>query len=345
MPNKLEQYHSAQSWFAKNQDLHKSTRHKALEIICSKIAQIMEIQRVGIWFFTIDKETFYEEMTYTVGEPASHGSILQRKDYPSYFKHINEEGVLASNNTFDDPVLAEFVENYMKPLNVHALIDSPIFSDGEMLGIICCEQKQKTRDWDIHDKNFVASCADQIGRLVESEKRHTYEKELRHRINYLENDLKRKLDDLNEAKLSLDLALEGAQVGKWDWDLTTNKLVLNRTWYTKLGYEYNELPQDLETFKKVLHPDDVQRVFDELDRHLKGETVFYECRYRMLTKFGDIQWCLDRGCIIYRDSDGTPQRLTGVNVNVTPIVKLEENRVISEQQLKSMIQSLPTPVA
>ena len=345
MVDKFELYHAAQSWFAKNSEIYRSSRHRALEILCQKMAETMDIQRVGVWFYTIDKEAIYEEMTFIIGEQTTQGTILKKSDYPIYFDHINEERVVASEDTFTDPSTKEFVENYMKPLNVRALLDAPIFSDGEMIGIICLEQKESTRSWDILDKNFAASFSDFIGRLIETEKRHTYEKELRHRINYLENDLKRKLDDLNEAKLSLDLALEGAQVGKWDWDLSNNKLVLNKTWYTKLGYNYNELPQTIDTFRNVLHPEDAPRVFEELDRHLKGETIFYECRYRMITKTGDIQWCLDRGCIIHRSNDGVPLRVIGVNVNVTPVVKWEQSVIISEQQLKSMIQSLPTPVA
>ncbi len=345
MVDKFELYHAAQSWFAKNSEIYRSSRYRAFEILCQKTAEVMQIERVGIWFFTADKEAMYEELTYVVGGTHTQGTILKKTDFPIYFKHVSEERVVSSENTFTDPTTSEFVDIYMKPLDVHALLDAPIFSDGEMIGIVCIEKIGKTRNWDNQDKNFSASFSDFVGRLIETEKRHTYEKELRHRINYLEHDLKRKLDDLNEAKLSLDLALEGGQVGKWDWDLTTNKLVLNKTWYTKLGYSNNELPQTLETFKSVLHPDDVQRVFEELDRHLKDQTIFYECRFRMVTKTGEIQWCLDRGCIIHRNSDGSPQRVIGVNVNVTPMVKWEQSLIISEQQLKAMIQSLPTPVA
>lgn len=345
MVDKFELYHAAQSWFAKNTEIYRSSRYRALEIICKKITEVMDVQRIGIWFYTIDKEAMYEEMTYVANGTPTQGSILKRAELPIYFEHLRAERVLVSNDTFNNEATSEMVETYMKPLNVRALLDAPIFSDGEMIGILCCEYIGATREWDIQDKNFAASSSDFIGRLIESEKRHTYEKELRHRINYLENDLKRKLDDLNEAKLSLDLALEGAQVGKWDWDVTSNKLLLNKTWYTKLGYNYNELPQTIDTFKKCLHPDDVARVFEELERHLKGETLFYECRFRMLTKTGDIQWCLDRGCIIHRTSDGKPLRVIGVNVNVTPVVKWEQSVIISEQQLKAMIQSLPTPVA
>ncbi|MES2528960.1 MAG: ATP-binding protein [Bdellovibrionota bacterium] len=345
MKDKFERYHLAQSWFAKNGELYRSSRHRGFEIICSKISEIMGVSRVGIWFFTIDREAIFEEMTFIKHGELQSGCILRRVDYPLYFQELNNERVLVSNDTHKDRVMSEFLESYSIPNKVYALLDSPIYSDGEALGILCVEDTNSTRDWDIMDINFAGACADLIGRLIESEKRHIYEKELRHRINYLENDLKKKLDDLNEAKLSLDLALESAQVGKWDWDLVTNNVSLNKTWYTKLGYDFNELPQNFTTFEGRLHPDDRARVHHELDRHIKGETLFYECRYRMITKAGDIQWCLDRGCIIYRGHEGQPLRLTGVNVNVTPMIKWEQSLITSEQQLKAMIQSLPTPVA
>lgn len=345
MDGKFELYHEAQSWIAQNTDIFRSTRRHAFEILTSKCAEVMNVDRIGIWFYTVDKQAIYEEMTYVINGNPSQGQILKRLDFPVYFKCISEGRVFYSNNTFDDINTTELIHSYLRPLDVHALLDIPIFSDGEMIGIVCCEQKAKKRDWDILDKNFAVILSDFIARLIETEKRHTYENELRHRINYLENDLKRKLDDLNEAKLSLDLALEGAQVGKWDWDVTTNKLFLNKTWYTKLGYYFNELPQTLETFKNAVHPEDIDRVLAEIENHLNGKTIFYECRFRMLTKTGEVQMCLDRGCIIHRGTDGSAVRMIGVNVNVTPLVKWEQSLILSEQQLKSMIQSLPTPVA
>lgn len=346
MADKFEVYHSAQSWFGRNTEIYRIPRKRALEILASKCIEVMQIDRVGIWFFTHDKMCIYEEMTIDKDfQKHSNGMVIQKNDFPIYFKYLNQERVIASNDTTSDEITSELVESYMNPLNIKALLDCPIFSDGQMIGVVCLEQCKDTRDWDIHDKNFAAIFADFVGRLIETEKRHSYENELRHRINYLENDLKKKLDDLNEAKLSLDLALEGAQVGKWDWNINDGSVSLNKTWYTKLGYEFDELPQTFDTFKSVLHPDDINRVMDELDHHLRGKTIFYECRYRMISKSGEIQWCLDRGCIIQRDADGNPVRVIGVNVNVTPVVKWEESLIISEQQLKSMIRSLPTPVA
>jgi signal transduction histidine kinase len=345
MLDKFDIYQATHNWFAKEKEIYEVSRLKAFEILSLKSLEVTGVDRLGIWFLNSEKDSLHEEVTFSRNEKKSQNENLKKSDFPAFFRHIEEQRVLSCSDTRDDLRTSEIFEVYLKPREIFSILYAPIFSDGEMTGIVCFEQTNKTREWDNLDKNFAAGFSDFIGRMIETEKRHTYENELRHRINYLENDLKKKLYDLNEAKLSLDMALEGAQVGKWDWNIPTGKVSLNRTWYTKLGYEYEEIPQSFETFRSVLHPDDEVRVLKELEHHLKGKTFFYESRYRMISKSGDIQWCLDRGCVIERTKDGSPLRVIGVNVNVTPIVKWEESLIVSEQQLKAMIQSLPIPVA
>lgn len=342
--SKFEKYHAAQSWFATSAKIHNSPRTRALEIVCSKISEVMNIPRVGIWFYMPDRSGIYEEMTLNRGAKRTSGQILNAQDFPTYFRSLNSERVItSSSNKSSGPT--SFIHSYMDEHDIHSMLDAPIYSDGQLIGVFCCETKELNQQWDIHDKNFVAIAADFIGRTIESEKRHTYERELRHRIDYLEIDLKKKLDDLREAKLSLDMALDAAQVGKWDWDISTGKLALNKTWFTRLGYEYNEIPAILDSFKKVIHMDDLERVFEALEDHLTGKTIIYECRFRMVNKSGEIQWVIDRGVIISRNNEGKPLKMTGVNVNITPLIKLEQNVLISQQQLTAMIQSLPSPVA
>jgi hypothetical protein len=68
MVGKFELYYEAQSWIAQNPEIFRSTRHRAFEILSSKCAEVMNIDRIGIWFYTIDQEAIYEEITYIVGE-------------------------------------------------------------------------------------------------------------------------------------------------------------------------------------------------------------------------------------------------------------------------------------
>lgn len=344
MSDKCERYIAAQSWLVEKAEIYSSSRSRALEIISQKIFEVMGIDHFGVWMMTLNGESIVEEITFSSNGAVRSGQTLDRTTYPVYFSKLHAERVIAISNAETEVELKNIVDSYLKPLNVAALLDAPIFSDGVRIGVVCCESLQP-RDWDIFDKNFAATCADFIGRIIESEKRRNYEKELTQKIEYLEGDVHKKIIDLKEANLSLDLALEGAQAGKWDWNIETGKLILNETWFTRLGYKYNELPQDISSFKKVLHPDDVARTFEILNKYIRGETNSYECRFRMITKSGDIQWCIDRGCVTKRAADGSPLSITGINVNITPIVQLEQSLINSEKQLKAMIRSLPAPVA
>jgi signal transduction histidine kinase/GAF domain-containing protein len=345
MEDKFGLYYGAQTWFVKNPEIFSCSRQRALEIIGRKICEVMSIQRLGVWMFNSSRDTLTEELTYSLSGSLIQGSVLFRKDIPSYFEQIDQQRVISvSSSEFEKP-LHKFVESYMLPLNIISLLDAPIFFDGICIGVLCCEVTTGSRVWDEHDTHFASTCADFIGRIIESEKRHSYEKALSNQIATLEIDLKNRLITLDETKLSLDLALESAQAGKWDWEISSGKINCNKTWFTRLGYTEDELPHDLSAFKKVLHPDDVQKAFDAIDKHLKGDASIYECRYRMITKSGVVQYCFDRGRISKRAPDGTPLQMTGVNIDITPVIQLEQSLLNSQKKLEAMIRSLPTPVA
>jgi PAS domain S-box-containing protein len=342
---KLSQYHAFQIWLAQNTEIYKKNRVEALEIILSKMLKIIGSNRIGIWFFFSNSEILVEELTVSLSENPSHGLILTKEDFPEYFQLFHFKNIFQINSSENHFALKDPNQKYFSRFNIKSLINVPIFSDGAMIGVLSFEDTLEFREWDIHDQIFISACADFIGRMFETEKRHSYETELRHRINYLETHLKRRIDDLNEAKMSLDLALQSAKAGKWEWDIETNQCFYNNTWFENLGYKPNELPAELATFKRLIHPDDFDRVISTIDEYLKGERPIYECRLRLITKSGETKWFLDRGCIIKRNFDGSPGRLTGIIIDITHLVKLEETKRLSEQQLKSMIESLATPVA
>lgn len=346
MAEKFELYYSTLTNFAKNAEITQGTKKRAFKYLCQEISVAMKVDQVGIWLFSTQKDSIITSCQYhTENNSFSSGQELKKEKYPLYFKYIETERVLASENTHIDPVTEELVQDYMIPFNVHALIDAPIYFDGEMVGVLCCEYKNSDRNWSVYDRSFVISCADFIGRVLEADKRREYEKELQHRIFVLEKESQKKLSDLNEAKLNLDLALEGASLAKWDWEIKTGRVIFSEQWGRRLGYELHELTQDISTFRGRIFPEDIALVFDALDKHLKGLTPYYEAKYRMVDRSGKSQWVLDRGKVIQWNEQGEPIKATGLNLDISNIVVLEENLKQSEEQLKLMIKSIPSSIA
>ncbi|CDX27835.1 Diguanylate cyclase [Mesorhizobium plurifarium] len=113
------------------------------------------------------------------------------------------------------------------------------------------------------------------------------------------------------------LALDRAQLGLWDWNLSTGDCYYSPTWSKMLGYEAGELANTPDLWLKLTHPDDRQRAQESGDRHIAGLVDSIETELRLRHKDGHWVWVLDRGGIVERDADGKPLRLMGVQTDIT----------------------------
>jgi PAS domain S-box-containing protein len=138
---------------------------------------------------------------------------------------------------------------------------------------------------------------------------------------------------LRESQERLELAMEAAELGMWDWNIRTGELVVNRRWAEMLGYSSDEITPHMDSWEQSIHPEDVERVKDLLTRHVEGETPCYETEYRIKAKSGGYRWVLARGKVVERDHDGKPLRATGTRVDIT-------NRKQAEALLKERTEAL-----
>ncbi len=122
---------------------------------------------------------------------------------------------------------------------------------------------------------------------------------------------------LEESRMRLSLALQGADLGLWDRNLATGELVFDEGFAAILGYRLDEIEQASETWKSRVHPDDLPAADRMKQAHLQGLTARYEAEYRMRHKSGEWRWILSRGRITERDTAGMPRRITGTILDIT----------------------------
>ena len=122
----------------------------------------------------------------------------------------------------------------------------------------------------------------------------------------------------------LSLALEAARLGMWDWDMQTGRVHVSQDWSGVLGYTPGDLADSDAAWHGFIHPEDLPRVLEEVEAHLRGESPCYEAEYRLLEKSGEWRWIQDRGRITARDAAGRPLRMTGVHQDVTERKAAEE---------------------
>ena len=119
------------------------------------------------------------------------------------------------------------------------------------------------------------------------------------------------------------LAARGANDGIWDWDLTTDEVMLSPRWKSMLGYDQDELTDTIATWDALLRPDDKDAVWESMSRHLAGDSDIYEGESWLRHKDGHYVPVLTRGFALRRGSDSAAQRFTGTITDLTELKTVE----------------------
>lgn len=91
---------------------------------------------------------------------------LRQEDIPAYFEAICLERSVVAHDVVSDPKTRELAREYLVPLGISSLLDAPVMSRGDMMGILCCEHAGEPCIWTLPQQMFVTSLADLMGRAV-----------------------------------------------------------------------------------------------------------------------------------------------------------------------------------
>ncbi len=137
-------------------------------------------------------------------------------------------------------------------------------------------------------------------------------------------DRKRMETALRSSEERLELAMLGADLQLWDWDVRTGTVIFSEQWAKVLGYELEEIKPSFETWEILVHPYDLTKVKRAVYDNLMAKTTFFEIEYRLLTKDNGWRWTLGRGKVVTRDADGKAIRVSGVDMVISERKRLEE---------------------
>ncbi|WP_413699136.1 EAL domain-containing protein [Psychromonas sp. KJ10-10] len=125
----------------------------------------------------------------------------------------------------------------------------------------------------------------------------------------------------------MQLVLDGAELGFWDWNIATSKVERNERWATMLGYSYQEIQQTTNQWADFVHPEDRDKAWKSINDVLEGRSKSHSLEYRMLTKDNKIRWIHDQANVMKRDNQGNALRMSGTHTDIT-------DRKIAEQKLQ-----------
>jgi len=151
-------------------------------------------------------------------------------------------------------------------------------------------------------------------------------------LNERNREIRRWKDELSVRQTVLESVIESDITGYWDWDIAAGHHYYSPAAMRMLGYGPDELPPTPDTWRVLIHPDDLESTRENFRRHVasRGEVPFYnEARYRH--KSGREVWIIWAGRVISWSATGEPLRMVGCHIDITH-GKVAERAAASAQE-------------
>lgn len=129
--------------------------------------------------------------------------------------------------------------------------------------------------------------------------------------------------ELQEKEQRLSAAVEGAELGVWDFDFETYNNYVNDKYLEILGYTRSEVELNMDWFNKIIHPDDLHLIDEELVRITEGGENEIDIKIRMKAKDGSYKILRDKGRIVEFGENRSIKRLVGTILDITETVELQ----------------------
>ncbi|MGV3509413.1 MAG: PAS domain-containing sensor histidine kinase [Sphingobacteriaceae bacterium] len=143
---------------------------------------------------------------------------------------------------------------------------------------------------------------------------------------------------LRETKERLELALDASVAGTWQIDLQTEQISLDEFSCEIYGLQHCENIQTIDTFIKMIHPDDRRRASKRF-----GEAISHkwdlDVEYRIIKPDENIAYVSARGHVI--ETDASSICFVGILLDITERKQLEkEGQKLKEEHQKNLLKAI-----
>jgi GAF domain-containing protein len=165
--------------------------------------------------------------------------------------------------------------------------------DGSAVGVLSV-YGSTARDWSANDVGLLRQLADAVT---------------------IELELAAMAKEFEAHRLRFELAIDAAQIGSFDWDLRSGRLVWDDRLVELFGYTRGTFDETIDALWDRCHPDDVDRTKEALQAAIDS-CGDYESEFRIVLPSGETRWVQGRGRALAGD-DGGAVRLVGVGYDTT----------------------------
>lgn len=106
----------------------------------------------------------------------------------------------------------------------------------------------------------------------------------------------------------------------------------------RFGYEPRDFMEERVRFADIVHPDDVERIREEIYRYAAEDLEEYSQEYRVITKSGETRWVEDQTSVV-RDESGEKIHNQGILIDLTEKKLAEEELKKSEEKFRRIVET------
>ncbi|HLN25322.1 MAG TPA: MASE1 domain-containing protein [Patescibacteria group bacterium] len=160
-----------------------------------------------------------------------------------------------------------------------------------------------------------------------------------YRISIVEDitESKQVMAALEEAKARLEFALEGARASLWDWDIPTNRVRWSDEYYRLTGLD-RSVPPSFDTWLSTVVPEDRERISEATRMMPERKERSFRVEFRVGHPEQGVRWLMGIGQVTYAE-DGTPLRISGLNIDITDLKHAEEEARAAKKEAERANQA------
>ncbi len=149
------------------------------EEILKESSIALNCERTNAWVFNDLENSLISLNSYrsSINTFKVEGS-LNESDLPNYFNYLKKGEIFVSNDAKKAKINSELMSIYIDPLKITAMIDVPIRSEGDMIGVICFEHVEIQHEWTMAEQKFTQSVAQLLSLALETNKKRIYREKL-----------------------------------------------------------------------------------------------------------------------------------------------------------------------
>lgn len=135
--------------------------------------------------------------------------------------------------------------------------------------------------------------------------------------------------------------IDASNTGAWEYDTIKDKLWCSPRYFTMLGRNLDDYlkegPLNFNTWRELIHPDDLENTLMYYSEYIKKPTGLYQQIFRLSHINGDYRWILARGRLV-TDDNGLPTGImVGTHIDITEEKKKEEIIWAKNKELESFL--------